>query len=181
MQRGRARTTSAPPFPGTSGLAASKSAAGNSTPRSRRLTSHSQGARNDEGWRNRSSALGKAFRSGGTESSNPTLGYFGTSKNLSNLAIFGEGTKGVLSQVLSPKGRTEDKGWCDVLQVTRRDPRKSFYSPRRATASCRMAHPRRRKLWKLSARPGGKGRSRRVWRAMDQGAESGDRYHPQPA
>ena len=39
-------------------------------PRSRRLRSHSQGARN-EGRRNRSSALGKAFRSGGTESSNP--------------------------------------------------------------------------------------------------------------
>jgi hypothetical protein len=61
---------SAPPFPGTSASAASKSATGNSTPRSRRLTSHCQGARN-EGRRNRSSALGKAFRSGGTESSNP--------------------------------------------------------------------------------------------------------------
>src|SRR5580693_6178848 len=61
---------SAPPFPGTSASAASKSATGNSTPRSRRLTSHCQGARN-ESRRNRSSALGKAFRSGGTESSNP--------------------------------------------------------------------------------------------------------------
>ena len=68
--RALAQIMSAPPFPGTSASAASKSATGNSTPRSRRLTSHSQGARN-EGRRNRSSALGKAFRSGGTESSNP--------------------------------------------------------------------------------------------------------------
>ena len=60
--RALAQIMSAPPFPGTSASAAS--------PRSRRLTSHCQGARN-EGRRNRSSALGKAFRSGGTESSNP--------------------------------------------------------------------------------------------------------------
>jgi len=67
MQRGRVRTNAAPPFPGTSGLAAAKSAGGKLYATQSTLTSHSQGARNDEGWRNRSSALGKAFRSGGTE------------------------------------------------------------------------------------------------------------------
>jgi hypothetical protein len=79
--RALAQIMSAPPFPGTSASAASKSATGNSTPRSRRLTSHSQGARN-EGRRNRSSALGKAFRSGGTESSNPasSSGESGTNR-----------------------------------------------------------------------------------------------------
>jgi hypothetical protein len=47
-----------------------------------------------------------------------TPGSFGASENANDSAIFGEGTKGVLSQVLSHKGRTEDNGWCDVLQVT---------------------------------------------------------------
>ena len=45
--RALAQIMSAPPFPGTSASAASKSATGNSTPRSRRLTSHSQGTRNE--------------------------------------------------------------------------------------------------------------------------------------
>jgi hypothetical protein len=40
-----------------------------------------------------------------------------------------------------PDGRAEDKGWYDVLQVNRRDPRKSFHAHRRATASCRIGSP----------------------------------------
>jgi hypothetical protein len=79
--RALAQIMSAPPFPSTSASAASKSATGNSTPRSRRLTSHCQGARN-EGRRNRSSALGKAFRSGGTESSNPASSSAESATNL---------------------------------------------------------------------------------------------------
>jgi len=58
--RALAQIMLAPPFPGTSAPAVSKSATGNSLPRSRRLTSHSQGARN-EGRRNRCNALGKGF------------------------------------------------------------------------------------------------------------------------
>src|SRR6266853_4379371 len=84
--RALAQIMSAPPFPGTSAPAASKSATGNSTPRSRRLKAHSQGARND-GRRNRSSTLGKAFRSGGTESSNPASSSGESCANL----IWGEG------------------------------------------------------------------------------------------
>ena len=79
-----ASVMSAPPFLGTSASAASKTATGNSAPRSRRLASHSQGARN-EGRRNRSSALGKAFRSGGTESSNPASSSGESSANLTSL------------------------------------------------------------------------------------------------
>ena len=76
-----------------------------------------------------------------------------------------------------PDGRTEDKEGVMFAGKPARS-EKSFYSHRRATVSCRIAHPRRRKLWMLSARPGGKGRSRRVWRAMDRGAESDDRDQP---
>jgi hypothetical protein len=90
--------------------------------------------------------------SSGTVSSNLSPGYLGPSKNAVISAIFDGGKKGFCPG-FCPRGKDGGKRWCDVFQVNRRDPRKSFHAHCRATASCPMAHPRRRKLSKLSARP----------------------------
>jgi hypothetical protein len=65
---------------------------------------------------------GPISSSRGTDGSNPTPGSLNASETAKDSAILGEGTRGVLSQM----ERAEDKGWSDVLQVNRRDPRKSF-------------------------------------------------------
>ena len=111
-----ASVMSAPPFLGTSASAASKTATGNSSPRSRRLRSHSQGARN-EGRRNRSSALGKAFRSGGTESSNPASS---SGESCANLTFADESAHVASSSRRSSSGETQEvKASADVLDASR--------------------------------------------------------------
>ena len=117
-----------------------------------------------------------------------SLGSFGLSKNTAVSASFGERTKRVLSQVLSQKEGTRNPGWCGVLRVKRARSEEGvpFAPPHGDLLSAQ--HPpagwltrREGRCGKVPARPRGKGRSRRVWRAMDQDAESSDRGPPGPA
>src|SRR5205085_12472026 len=76
-----------------------------------------------------------------------SLGSFGLSKHTRVSAIFGEGTKRVLSQVLSQKEGTRNPGWCGVLRVKRARSEEGVpFAPPHGTSylrntSCRMAHP----------------------------------------
>ncbi|HEY1961577.1 MAG TPA: hypothetical protein VGG69_04090 [Rhizomicrobium sp.] len=121
-------------------------------------------------------ALGEQRRSAIAEGFESISRFFRRIRNAKDSAIFGEGTKGVLSQ----KGRTEDKGWCDVLQVTGAIRGSRFI---RAVAQQRPAG------WLTSEGNCGSyllGQAGKDVRAgygeqWIKALESGDRYHAQPA
>ena len=87
-----------------------------------------------------------------------------------------------------PEGRHKNPGWCGVLRVKRARSEEGvpFAPPHGHLLPAQ--HPpagwltgREGRCGKVPARPCRKGRSRRVWRAMDQDAESSDRGPPAPA
>jgi hypothetical protein len=117
----------------------------------------------------------------GTESSNPALGSLGASKNARDPAIISEGTKGVLSRVLSQR---KDKGQTDGVMLGRETGAIRGSRFIRTVAQQRPADgsPAAKEIVEIiclarrerTFTPG-------VWRAMDQGAGSGYRDNSQPA